>query len=393
MKPGAEPSRNRERIRGCVLVGVLTVFLPAMLLFAGPGSAAAPHWSVQTTPSLHAGDVLNAVSCTSPTSCVAVGGRPSGRGRLFTERWNGRAWSLQQLPTPSLSYSYLNAVSCSSSTSCTAVGSSVVGVLVERWNGKKWSIHAAPAPGGTSSELLGVSCPSKMVCFAVGDWTSQNGNGPTDPLLERWNGSKWSIQPTAEPFGSNQQVTLDGISCTSLTACTVVGLAFANIATAVAERWNGTQWTVQNLGVGSGDWGYENHYAVSCASSRSCAAVGQGEADAPSTGSSYWSLAEFWNGERWGGLSTQGGYSFLGDDDLLAVSCASTTSCLAVGTIVQHWNGSRWSIVHSPFHFNGANAPGVLRGVSCSSKDICEVVGSKPNNHGATEPLAARWVS
>ena len=67
-------------------------------------------------------------------------------------------------------------------------------------------------------------------------------------MAERWNGKRWSVQPVAVPAAPNSFLT--GVSCTSTTACTAVGDAFAdssfnNTVGTVAERWNGTTWSLQ----------------------------------------------------------------------------------------------------------------------------------------------------
>ncbi len=72
-------------------------------------------------------DTLNAVSCTSPTPCMAVGGTATDRSATLAERWNGSSWAV--LPTPRGIQcggdlcDILNAVSCTSANTCIAVGS------------------------------------------------------------------------------------------------------------------------------------------------------------------------------------------------------------------------------------------------------------------------------
>lgn len=363
-------------------------------------SAAAPSWSLQPTPSRQANDSLNGVSCASSTTCIAVGGVyvPANSGRPIVERWNGKAWSLQHLPTPSGADSTLNAVSCASRAACTAVGVAGNHLLVMRWNGRKWSIQHAPTqPGSTQSYLFGVWCPSNTDCLAVGNWSNSRGYYP---LLERWNGSEWSIRPTAEPFGSDHHVELFGVSCTSPAACTAVGVANSITGPdAVVERWNGTRWSAQKPGLRSfyaTTGAYMPLNAVSCASKRACAAVGQayveGSSGSGASGSAVWSLAEFWDGLTWGDLSTQGGFSSPGDNDLLGVSCTSAAACLAVGTIVQRWNGRSWRNVPAPFSLY-PYGPDQFNGVSCSSSTRCEVVGWEANAQGVFAPLAVRWSS
>jgi hypothetical protein len=285
-------------IRERALLSVLLACAITALAFAATASAAMSHWSIQASPQVNTG-TLNSVSCTSSTACVAVGSTyfPSGSPRsVIVERWDGRVWSVEKLASPARAGSTLGGVSCPSRTDCIAVGSSGNKVLVERWNGRKWSFQRTPEPiGSTRSYLSAVSCPSETRCFAVGGYDN------VDPLLERWNGSGWSIQSTAEPYGSDKDVGFDSISCTSQRACTAAGVDSNN--NPVAERWDGAQWTVEKLRLANQGWSYLNDYEVSCGSRAACAAVGQGEAD--SSASYYWSIAEFWNGERWGHVSVQ----------------------------------------------------------------------------------------
>jgi hypothetical protein len=75
-----------------------------------------------------------------------------------------------------------------------------------------------PKPKGANfSELNSVSCRS-AVCEAIGD----TGLGT---LAERWNGAKWSLQPTPNPGAAADNDQLTGIACTSPTACIAVGSA------------------------------------------------------------------------------------------------------------------------------------------------------------------------
>ena len=108
--------------------------------------------------------------------------------------------------------------------------------LVERWNGTKWAIQKTPNPVGASSIFLfGVSCTSASACTAVGYYY----NGTTYvTLAERWNGTKWSIQQTPNPTGGSGN-QLVGVSCASTSACTAAG-QYSNGTTTVtlAERWN-----------------------------------------------------------------------------------------------------------------------------------------------------------
>jgi hypothetical protein len=114
-------------------------------------------WSIQSTPrATGIGDAFNNVSCTSTASCVATGYHfaPGDAGAQLTlvESWDGSAWSIVPSPSPSGTRNNLQDVSCSSPTSCLAVGwhYDAIGdpgnqqTLVESWNGSAWTVVPSP---------------------------------------------------------------------------------------------------------------------------------------------------------------------------------------------------------------------------------------------------------
>jgi len=214
-------------------------------------------WTIQTVslPSGASGGQLFGVSCPSMTVCTAVGiyytalGGPSEELAL-AESWNGTNWSLQPTPNPISNASYsLNAVWCLSAKSCNAVGRIFTGsneeTLAESWDGTTWSIRPTPNPSAsTYSYLANLSCdPSGVPCKAVG--TSGN-----ETLVESWDGTTWSTQTTPQPANSTLSSFSD-VSCTAANACTAVGQYLdgkegpTGAYRTLAERWDGTQWTAQ----------------------------------------------------------------------------------------------------------------------------------------------------
>ena len=239
---------------------------------------------------------LDAISCTSPNACTAVGeSGPVNAAVLLAERWNGTKWTIQPTPPspPGSTTVALDGVSCTSHTACTAVGNSESALLAERWNGTKCTIQPTPKPvGATSSSLKGVSCTSPTSCTA--DGISFLPSGFESPLAERWNGTKWTIQPTPNPSGSTQ-TDLVAISCTSPNACSAVGNTSHGYGAGpapLAERWNGTKWTIQSTPNPSGST-LTLLLGVSCTLRNACAAVGH------SYNGTITSLAERWNGTKW----------------------------------------------------------------------------------------------
>ena len=179
------------------------------------------------------------VSCVSAKMCMAVGHYFDNKARdvLLLERWDGRAWSIQQTarltPEPQG-----GGISCASTTFCMLVE----GRRAERWDGSRWTIVATPK----RTNLLGVSCASPTHCIAVGDIPKPSPSVPD--LVEVWNRHTWQIQPAPTPDGTNDAV-LNSVSCTTTSSCTAVGSVAVTTNGrsrhhTLAERWNGERWTI-----------------------------------------------------------------------------------------------------------------------------------------------------
>jgi hypothetical protein len=235
----------------CFAVGSYTTDAPeddtAALIFQWDGSA----WSLVGAPDEGNSSELFGVSCTSATSCLAVGDyTKSFIGHPLTERWNGVSWSIVTPTNHVHSQSVqLASVACSARTACLAVGNyftfttSLERTFDEQWNGTA-SVGKPknPSPPHTS-QLIGVACTSTTYCVAVGNEPITASHVKT--LAERWNGSTWHILGTPA-VGSSHSLTLLAISCVSASDCFAVGdnAGAAPHVKALAERWNGHHWHV-----------------------------------------------------------------------------------------------------------------------------------------------------
>jgi hypothetical protein len=349
------------------------------------------NWTIQSTPDPSGGreSSLSGASCTAPAACTAVGYyvNTTGHQLMLAERWDGVAWTVQTTPNPTgAQFSSLSGVSCTSATACTAVGSyanSAGLTLAERWNGTTWTVQPTPNPTGTSPSLYGVSCTSATACIAVGSYIDSTGNRVT--LAERWDGTNWTIQPTPSPSGGGDSF-LSGVSCTSATACTAVGYAskydsgHVIFEVTLAERWDGTAWTIQSTANPTAV--QDTLSSVSCISATACTAVGH----------SLGTLAERWNGTTWTIQSTPNLQAPL--DTLSSVSCASATACTAVGTsgagvtLAERWDGTAWTIEPTP---NPTGDEPSLLGLSCTSATACAAVGWYLSSVGMVVTLAERY--
>lgn len=352
-------------------------------------ASASTGWVIQPTPGLGVNNynALQSVSCTAATACTAVGSSSSS-STTFTlaERWNGTSWKVQSTPNPSGELtSSLGSVKCVSATNCTAVGwwqslsNDGDQMMAERWNGTSWKLQLIPNPAGIAdSQLNAVACTSATNCMAIGGYV----DGPIgDNLAEHWNGTSWKYQLIPGPAGVSF-TDLQGISCTTATACTAAGYYDINgTDTPLAERWNGTSWKIQSVPSPAGGQN-PTLAAVKCTSGTWCVAVGSYTA---SSGSQ--TLAESWNGTGWAIIPTSAA------GELNGVSCSSASSCTAVGTgpnqsatLAQYWNGTSWAVQSTP---NPAgNTGAILSADSCMSATTCTAVGSYSDSSSNSQTLA-----
>lgn len=295
-------------------------------------------WRIQPIPTPQGtSDGLSGVSCSSTRACVAVGGAFHMAGRRQTaliEAWDGRRWRVQASPAIAAP-SALYAVSCTSATSCVAVGHTLVEpqhAIVERWDGTTWRIQPIP-PLAKDTALSGVSCSRARACTAVG-WN--NATGTTRPLALSWNGKTWRMQtvplpqiapPSRSPRPARAGM-FDGVSCTSPRACTATGTDFNHPGgPTLAERWNGKTWRVEptpNPPNWSASLAEVTLDGVSCTTSEACTAIGEYN---PGHRTQY--FIESWNGKRWR-LEPAPHPAGFAHGALLGISCASAR-CTAVG--------------------------------------------------------------
>jgi hypothetical protein len=132
--------------------------------------------------------------------------------------------------------------------------------------------------------------------------------------------------------------------------------------------------------------------AVSCATTASCVAVGS----YPNGSLSYVTLAEVRDGKTWK-IQPTPNPSGAHDSYLNGVSCTSARACVAVGdddsssgvavTLAEGWNGTSWRIQKTAQLPRGS----ALAGVSCVSAKFCVAVGYLTTSLGIQIPLAEEW--
>lgn len=174
----------------------------------------------------------------------------------------------------------LNAASCVSATFCVAVGSSGNAIdsesttLVERFNGSTWSIVPTPSVPNVPSEFFGVSCVSVRFCVAVGDDYSAEETF-TRTLTEVFNGLRWTIVPS--PNSRLGYSSLSSVSCVSPTFCVGAGHAQNqddSSQVAFLEDYVKGSWEVANAPPPPRSYTQASLESVACGSARWCTTVG-----------------------------------------------------------------------------------------------------------------------
>jgi hypothetical protein len=348
-----------------------------------PAAASAP-WTVEAFPApvSHSSPLPVSVSCV-PGGCVAVGELNGVVNAPLADVWNGTAWQLTTPPAPLTGFggSY-SGVSCTAVTSCLSVGigfKDFVGFtsspIAARWDGASWTNVAVPSPKGLASSFSSVSCSAATACTAVGGSVNPLVLSlPTQPFAAQWNGSAWTFRPIPVPAGGSY-AGLGDVSCTAANQCTAVGSYLpsksATTTLPLVERWDGTRWTVQPVPVTSVTHS-TGLSAVSCVSVTRCTAVGSSSA-APVA-----PLAETWDGSTWMAQPVPGTPP---DSTLSGISRRAATDCIAVGgsnvSSVGAPNALAARLTSAGWNVEPTAAPATHRAladVSCTTNG-CQAVG------------------
>jgi hypothetical protein len=295
--------RLRRLGLACSMFAVISVLHPFPAMAAGPARAA---------PATLPGPVVG-VDAVAPDDVWAVGSRPDpaddDENKGLAEHWNGHAWT--EFPTPRLGVERTGGlvdVSLSSSDEGFAVGSKGQRsfrdkqIVVEHWDGHAWSL--SPAPDQSFNDILsGVASVSPTDAWAVGAY-STGGTGRGHMLIEHWNGSTWQIM-TPPPIASAELNAVHAISANDVWAAGFVG------GETLTLHWNGTKWK---------------------------------QVASPSSSAGTNELVDL---------------AASGPNDVWAVGTVQAGGPFPGQTLVLHWNGVKWRIVHSASPASGDTVGGV----------------------------------
>jgi hypothetical protein len=250
--------------------------------------------------------------CGSSTTCALLTLRPGRTVDSITTRDGGAHWKLATMTTNfgQFGIGTSSALACPSVTTCVAVNPFVFSAVDDTVFGlsvptAQWTGHPLGA-GGVQLET--VACTSDNECLAIGsgdEATSSDG------------GASWSYRPVP----SLASLTDLSVSCPFATTCFVAGQRLTSgVPTAVILVSDdvGGSWTPAIL-----PSGFQHASIVSCATTSTCLSVPTGTFPGPMQLLRSTDGGATWSAET---LAPKGSGELLS-----AVTCATATSCEAVG--------------------------------------------------------------
>jgi hypothetical protein len=255
--------------------------------------------------------------------------------------------------------------------------------LIEHWNGSAWEVVSSPNTASTYNNLGAVSAVSPTDAWTVG---SANTPPNRDTLIEHWDGSSWQIVPGAAGVGPYSSLdAVAGLSASDAWATGYTSTAEHNPSDALIEHWNGSSW--QMVPAASGVGPYTSLDAVAALSTNDAWAFGYtGTGSGPSP-----ALIEHWDGSSWTvvpspSTGNQSGY-------LNSVSALSPTDIWAAGEVgnqalTEHWDGLSWQIVSAS---NPGTVENFFNSIAASSSDDVWAVGVQRDADAVVRSLIEHW--
>jgi hypothetical protein len=214
-----------------------------------------------------------------------------------------------------------------------------------------WSIVQSPNPDPYANRLSAIAAVSGTDVWAVG-------SAGANPLAEHWNGSTWSVVPTPIPAGTGVQAQLLGVAAITSTDVWAVGFSASpstDYAT-LAEHWNGTAWSIVVTPNPAGQPTVSLNAVAAITSSDVWAAGGN-----PTDQRNYAGKAvlEHWNGSSWSLVAAPQNTATWFDSSRFGVAAVASNDVWAIGSFDSfHWDGAAWSVVQGASSTSGASASG-----------------------------------
>jgi hypothetical protein len=357
------------------LLVALAVVIP-MAIFVSDASAATSTWTLIPSPDQSAGsppaataNTLTDLAAVSAADVWAVGsynaGTPSAPlTQTLVEHYDGTSWSVVSSPNQlnvnsAVTSNELLAVSADSANDVWAVGTyedldssdnPIAQTLVEHYDGTSWSVVSSPddsagsPPASTDNTLSGIVALSAADVWTVGSYNAGTPSAPlTQTLVEHYDGTSWSVVSSPNQLNVNSAVTsneLLAVSADSANDVWAVGTyedldsSDNPIAQTLVEHYDGTSWSVVSSpddSAGSPPASTDNTLSgIVALSAADVWAVGSYNAGTPSAPLTQ-TLVEHYDGTSWSVVASADASSAQ-NDALAQVAAVSSGDLWAVGS-------------------------------------------------------------
>jgi hypothetical protein len=312
-------------------------------------------------------------------------------------------------PAPPRYYEQLRAVTVDAPSDGWALGLAYVPeeggaehAILLHWDGRRW--HPASDAFDRRARPSDISASSPTNAWVVG---SEGRHG----IAERWDGSRWTVSPLAEP--ATKAWSMEGVE--ALAPDDVWAVGFMRLGEKLAdgfgplvERWDGSRWNIvptPSLPPSvPGDIPYARLDAVASSGPDDVWAVGEASVAPPAEASD--TLVEHWDGVKWIVAATPDVASPRGVpfDHLFSGAVVSPSDMWAVGSfgttdaiggrgdhpLVLHWDGIRWTSASTPQRQRSPLQWSRLNGVAAGGANDVWVVGAA-GSFTQARPVASLW--
>ncbi len=281
------------------------------------------------------------------------------------------SWEPVASPDPEDGGSLLLGVTAVSDTEAWAVGGAGDPVaptssLTTRWNGTEWDVVPSPNAGSSTNRFDAVDALAGDAAWAVGRSSSGAGD---EPIAAQWGGSAWSLLPLPVDLGEGAFEAVAAFATDDVWAVGYLGDPAAGLERAIALRWDGVGWQEAPVRPAIGG-GRSALVAIDGTASDDIWAIGY-RRNRP--------LILHYDGRAWSTSTTEA------RGLLRAVAAVGAEDVWAVGSTIQHWDGTAWT------ELGTVRADGDLSGIAAVDPQDVWAVGIRTNDEGALKPLVQRW--
>jgi hypothetical protein len=294
---------------------------------------------------------------------------------------NASIWQIQTTPFPRRGF-LMTAVAAASATDVWALGSAA-----EHFDGAAWTaipiVQTSSDPvSGNSTTLTGAAALSPADVWGVGGF--QDSGGIVHPSIQHWDGAKWSVVPGFDNGAGLELTSVSALSPNDIWAAGWIVDSLCDCIQPLVEHWDGNKWAPATLPFLQG--GSNFLLGISALSDSDVWAVGYLSLNGALNGAP---ISLHFDGTTWKAINPVSAQASLFN----AVIALASNNVWAVGygrqkTLIEQWNGSKWSVVSSP---NNNQLNNFLNAITAVSANDLWAAGYSFQSSGMNKPLLLHW--